>query len=278
MRDSVPTRELPSGDKLPLVGFGTYSIPRDETEQVVRTAIEMGYRYLDCAEGYGNEAEVGAAVDEYNRQELFLASKLVPANHSYENVFSACEASLDRLGTDYLDLYMIHWPNPAVSLRETLDAMATLQEDGLVRNVGVCNFDAYHLKFARRIADVPIAVDQIELHPWFKQQELREYCSGEDVALTAAAPLARTRVFDDDIVRRLADEYGKSPAQITLRWQVQKGIATIPRSSSESHIHANFDVTDWELDDDDVDLIDGIDRRERVYTIDPDHDTYGISA
>ncbi len=262
---------------MPLLGFGTYDINPQTVPAAVRTALDAGYRHIDCAEGYGNESAVGEALADYDRDDLFLTSKVVPSNLHYENVLSACRASLDRLGTSYLDLYLVHWPNPAVSLRETLDAMATLHEDGLVRNVGVSNFTAYQLMFARRISDVPIGVTQAEFHPWFQQEELRAYCGENDVALTAAAPLARTRVFDDEVIREVAEDYGKPPAQIVLRWQIQQGVATIPRSTTEEHIRSNRAIDDWELDPEDVGRITAIDRRERVYMIDADHETYGIS-
>lgn len=274
---TVPTRTLPSGDGIPLVGFGTYDIEPSETTEAVRTALEAGYRHVDCAEGYGNEREVGEALAEYDREELFLTTKVLPKHLHYESLLSACQDSLDRLGTDYLDLYLIHWPNPAISLRETLSAMARLVEEGLVRNIGVSNFTAYQLMFARRISDVPIAMNQVELHPWFKQAELRAYATEHDVPLAAAAPLARTAVFDDPVVQDLADTYNKTPAQIVIRWQIQNEIVTIPRSTTPDHIRSNLAITDWTLDEADMDRIEAISRRDRQYMIDPDHPQYGIS-
>jgi len=274
---TVPTRTLPSGDEIPLVGFGTYDIEPSETTEAVRTALEAGYRHVDCAEGYGNEREVGEAVADYDREELFLTSKVLPKHLHYESLLSACQDSLDRLDIDYLDLYLIHWPNPAISLRETLSAMARLVEEGLVRNIGVSNFTAYQLMFARRISDVPIAMNQIELHPWFKQAELRAYATKHDVPLAAAAPLARTAVFDDPVVQDLADTYNKTPAQIVIRSQIQNGIVTIPRSTTPDHIRSNLAITDWTLDEADMDRIEAISRRDRQYMIDPDHPQYGIS-
>ncbi|MFW5973810.1 MAG: aldo/keto reductase [Natrialbaceae archaeon] len=275
---TVPTRTLPSGDEMPLLGFGTYDIPPEETTAAVRTALEAGYRHVDCAEGYGNETEVGEAIADYDRDELFLTSKVVPRHLDYESVLTACRDSLDRLDTDSLDLYLIHWPNPAVSLRETLSAMGRLVEEGLVRNVGVSNFNTYQLRFARHLSDVPIATNQVEFHPWFQQPELCAYADETDVQLTAAAPLARTRVFDEPVVQELAEAYDRTPAQIVLRWQVQRGVATIPRSTTPTHIESNLAVTDWELAEDDVDRIDAIDRRERQYMVEPTHPRYGISG
>ncbi len=275
---TVPTRTLPSGDEMPLVGFGTYDIDPQATSEAVRTALEAGYRHVDCAEGYGNEREVGEAIAEYDREELFLTSKILPKHLHYESVFEACRDSIERLGVDSLDLYLIHWPNPAISLRETLSAMAGLVEEGLVRNIGVSNFSPYQLRFARHISEVPIATNQVEFHPWFTQPELRAYAEETDLLLTAAAPLARTKVFDDPVVQELAEAYDKTPAQIVIRWQVQQGIATIPRSTTPAHIESNLAVTDWELREEDIARIDAINRRERQYMVDPSHPRYGIST
>jgi diketogulonate reductase-like aldo/keto reductase len=274
----VPSATLESGDEMPMIGAGTWDIGGETVKTSVRAALEAGYTHIDTAEGYRNEAEIGEVLAERDRGELFLTSKVLPSNLNYENVLEACERSLEKLGTDYLDLYLIHWPNPAISLRETLDAMGTLYEEGKVRNVGVSNFDVYQLRVAQRISDVPIAVDQVELHPWFPQEELREYATDNDVVLTAAAPLTRTRIFGDETIQAVAEEYDRSPAQITLRWAYQKGVVTVPKSSSPEHIRQNIQLFDWELDDDAIARIDDIDHHERVYMLDDlDDDIYGIS-
>jgi len=274
----VPSATLESGDEMPMIGAGTWDIGGETVKTSVRAALEAGYTHIDTAEGYRNEAEIGEVLAERDRGELFLTSKVLPSNLNYENVLEACERSLEKLGTDYLDLYLIHWPNPAISLRETLNAMGTLYEEGKVRNVGVSNFDVYQLRVAQRISDVPIAVDQVELHPWFPQEELREYATDNDVVLTAAAPLTRTRIFGDETIQAVAEEYDRSPAQITLRWACQKGVVTVPKSSSPEHIRQNIQLFDWELDDDAIARIDDIDHHERVYMLDDlDDDIYGIS-
>jgi diketogulonate reductase-like aldo/keto reductase len=274
----VPSATLESGDEMPMIGAGTWDIGGETVKTSVRAALEAGYTHIDTAEGYRNEAEIGEVLAERDRGELFLTSKVLPSNLNYENVLEACERSLEKLGTDYLDLYLIHWPNPAISLRETLDAMGTLYEERKVRNVGVSNFDVYQLRVAQRISDVPIAVDQVELHPWFPQEELREYATDNDVVLTAAAPLTRTRIFGDETIQAVAEEYDRSPAQITLRWACQKGVVTVPKSSSPEHIRQNIQLFDWELDDDAIARIDDIDHHERVYMLDDlDDDIYGIS-
>ena len=298
---TVPTKTLPSGDELPTVGLGTWELHGETARGSIDAALDAGYAHLDTAEGYGNEADVGEALAEHDREDLFLTSKVLPKNLAYESVVQACEASLerlgtdylgrkhirnqieaslDRLGTDYLDLYLIHWPNPTISLRETLDAMALLHERGKVRNIGVSNFDAYRLSAARHVSDVPIAVNQIECHPGFYRPDLVEYCQEDDVVVEAAAPLARMELFENEVVQDLAESYGKSPAQIILRWTVEKDVVVLPRSGSPEHVRDNGDLFDWELDPADHERLGDIDRHEPVYdtlTRDWADDTYGIS-
>ncbi|AZQ15576.1 aldo/keto reductase [Halorubrum sp. PV6] len=274
---TVPTKTLPSGAELPALGLGTYDLG-DHTADSVRAALDAGYAHIDTAEGYHNEAAIGEALAEYDRDEVFLTSKVLAKNLNYESVIESCEASLDRLGTGYLDLYLIHWPNPAISLRETLQAMAELHDRGLVRDVGVSNFSAYQLSCAHHVADVPIAVNQIEYHPWFQRPDLVDYCHESDTVIEAAAPLARTAVFDDEVVADLAETYDKHPAQVVLRWALDNDVVALPRSATPEHVRANADL-DWELDAADRRRLDGRDRDEPVYDTparDWTSDVYGI--
>ena len=261
---SIPTRTLPSGDELPALGLGTYDLNDDETEASVRAALDAGYAHIDTAEGYHNEAVIGDVLAEYDRDEVFLTSKVLAQNLGYESLLRSCEASLDRLGTDYLDLYLIHWPNPAISLRESLQAMARLHDRGLVRNVGVSNFSAYQLSCAHHISEVPIAVNQIEFHPWFQRPDLVDYCEESDTVIEAAAPLARTEVLEDEAVQELAESYDKHPTQIVLRWAIDRGVVPLPRSSTPKHIQTNIDL-EWSLDPADRRRLDGRDRDRPVY-------------
>ncbi|MFC7249471.1 aldo/keto reductase [Halomicroarcula sp. GCM10025324] len=274
------TKTLPSGDELPMVGLGTWNIGGETVKDSVRAGLDAGYTHIDTAEGYKNEAEIGEVLADYDREELFLTSKVLPKNLDYESVIASCEASLERLGTDYLDLYLVHWPNPAISLRETLNAMAHLHEEGLVRNVGVSNFSAYQLSAAHHVSDVPIAVNQIEYQPWHTQDDVVEYCDETDTVVEAAAPLGRTEVLGDETVQDIAEQYDKSPAQVVLRWAVENDVVVLPKSTSAEHIEQNLDVFDWELDDADHQRIDDIDREQPVYAT-PARDwtgsTYGIS-
>ncbi|MFC4550401.1 MULTISPECIES: aldo/keto reductase [Halorussus] len=279
---STPSVTLPSGDEMPLVGCGTWKLHDDDVRDSVRAALDSGYTHVDTAEGYMNEAEIGDVLADADaaREDLFLTSKVLPSNLNYESVLDACEASLDRLGTDYLDLYLIHWPNPAISLRETLHAMARLREEGKVRNVGVSNFSAYQLSAAHHVSPVPIAVNQIEFHPWFQRPDLVEYCRETDVVVEAAAPLARTEVLGDDTVRELAEKYDRTPAQVVLKWAVEQDVVVIPKSSSAEHVRENAELFDWELDAADRRRLDDLDRDYPVYdkpARDWTGDVYGIS-
>ncbi|ADJ15114.1 aldo/keto reductase [Halalkalicoccus jeotgali] len=277
---TVPSSTLPSGDSIPTVGLGTWDIAGETVEESVRAALDAGYSHIDTAEGYMNETEIGGVLADYDREDVFLTSKVLPSNLAYESVIEACEASLNRLGTDYLDLYLIHWPNPAISLRETLNGMARLHERGLVRNVGVSNFSAYQLSAAQHVSEVPIAVNQIEFHPWFQRPDLVEYCRETDTVIEAAAPLARTGVFEDDTIGELAQKYDTSPAQVALRWAIEKDVVVLPKSSSAEHVRENLTVLDWELDEEDHRRLDGIDRDQPCYDTgarDWSDDVYGIS-
>jgi len=277
---TIPTRTLPSGDELPQLGFGTWDIGGETVREGVHTALDAGYAHVDTAEGYHNEAEIGAALDDHDREDVFLTSKVLPKHLTYDALIEACENSLERLGTDYLDLYLIHWPNPAVSLRESLDAMATLHDRGLVRNVGVSNFSAYQLSCAQHVSDVPIAVNQIEFHPWFQRPDLVEYCRETDVVVEAAAPLARTEIFEDEVVRELAETYDRSPSQVVLKWAIERGVVVLPKSSSSGHIRENADLFGWEIEEADLDKLDARDRDYPVYDTparDWSSDVYGIN-
>ena len=258
------THTLPGGDELPALGLGTWTIDGEAVKESVRTALDAGYTHIDTAEGYRNEAEIGEAIADYDRDDVFLTSKVLAKNLDYDSLIESCEASLDRLGTDYLDLYLVHWPNPAISLRESLDAMGTLHDEGLVRNVGVSNFSAYQLSCAHHISDVPIAVNQIEFHPWFQRPDLVEYCRGTDTVVEAAAPLARTEVFEDEVVRDLAERYEVSPAQVVVKWAIERDIVVLPRSSSPEHVRANADL-EFAMDESDLAALDEHDRDRPVY-------------
>ena len=232
----IPTRKLKTGYEMPAIAYGTWDIAEENVGEKVEIALKSGYNHIDTAEGYHNEAGIGEVLENYDREELFITSKVLPSNLNYESVIKACERSLEKLGTDYLDLYLIHWPNPAISLRETLQAMKYLYDKGMIKNVGVSNFSVYQLNVALKITPVPITVNQVEFHPWLYQKDLLEVCQENDVVVEASAPLARTEVLKDETILEIADKYDKSPAQIVLKWELQKGIVPLPKSKSKGHI------------------------------------------
>ncbi len=275
---SIPTKTLPSGDELPVVGFGTWNLDEEEVREVLPVALDHGYPHVDAAEGYQNEGAIGQVLTEYDREELFLTSKVVASNLHYESVLESLSASREALGVEAIDLYLIHWPNPTISLRQTMRALERAYEEGLVRNVGVSNFGVYHLKFARKIANVPIAVNQIEFHPWYVRQDLLDYCHEHDIVVEAAAPLARGAVLDDPVVTDVAEAHDVTPAQAVLQWALEKEVVVLPKSANPEHIQTNFDLFDWSLDADAFDRLDTIDRGENVYWLDLDDDIYGIPA
>lgn len=262
---TVPTTTLPSGDELPIVGKGTYKLDGQVVKDAVSTAFERGYTHIDTAEGYMNEGDIGEVLADHDRDDVFLTSKVLAKHLNYESVIESCKQTLDDLETNYLDLYLIHWPNPAISVRETMQAMAELRDRGWVRNVGVSNFSRYQLSAAQHVSDVPIAVNQIEYHPYLQRPKLREYCQSEDIVVEAAAPLARTEVLSDQTIQELADKYERTPAQIILRWAIENDVVVLARSTSQAHIRENIDLFDFQLEESDHARIDDLDREAPVY-------------
>jgi diketogulonate reductase-like aldo/keto reductase len=270
--------ELKSGKSMPILGFGTWNLGGKEARQSVRKALELGYNHIDTAEGYHNEEEVGKVLEDYDREDLFLTSKVLPSNLHYEDVLRSCEASLEKLGTSYLDLYLVHWPNPTISIRETIAAFEKLHEQGKVKSIGVSNFSYYQLRIFQKISELPVSVNQVEFHPLYHDEELLEYCRENGIQLTASAPLARTKVLEEDPVRELANKYDKTPAQIVLRWEVGKGVVTIPKSSTLEHIEENLEIFDFDLAPEEVKSLEDLPQEERVYMIDLEDETYGIPS
>ncbi|KXA91237.1 oxidoreductase [candidate division MSBL1 archaeon SCGC-AAA259D18] len=256
---------MKDGRKIPALGFGTWNLSGEECQRMVEKALDLGYTHIDTAEGYNNESQIGEVLQTYDRSNLFITSKVSPSNLHYEDVLSSCESSLEKLGTSYLDLYLIHWPNEAISIRESLWAMKKLQEEALVRSVGISNFGVNQLKIAMGVSEAPICINQVEFHPWLYKRELLDFCKENGVILTASAPLARSRILKDELIQKTARKYDKTPAQIALKWELQKGLVTIPKTTSEDHLRKNFQLFDWKLDPQDVEKIDSIPKTERCY-------------
>jgi len=240
------------GVEVPTVGLGTWRLSGETCYETVKTALELGYRHVDTAQLYGNEAAVGRAIGDSDvpREEVFLTTKVHPGNVRYDDVLESTRASLDRLGTDYVDLLLQHWPNPLVSFADTARAMAELRDAGLVRHVGVSNFRRWRLRRARQKADIPILADQVRCNPHYTHSTLREYCAAEDVLLTAYSPLAEGAVVEDDRLAAIGEPYGFSPAQVVLRWLTQlENVVAIPKSTSRDHLAENLDVFEVTFDD-----------------------------
>jgi 2,5-diketo-D-gluconate reductase A len=270
----VPTVELNNGVRIPQFGFGVFQISPEETAGAVRTALEAGYRHLDTAQMYDNEAGVGAGIAESGlaREDVFVTTKLANDAHGHDNAITALEGSLRRLGFDYVDLYLIHWPLPHKNqFVRTWQGFEDILRAGKARAIGVSNFQPAHLdRLAEETGTVP-AVNQIELHPALQQTELRAHHQAHGIATEAWSPLAQAEVLDDPVLTDLAGKHGRTAAQVVLRWHIQLGNIVFPKSSSPERIRRNIDVFGFELDDEDMTAIGKLDDGRRTG---PDPDTF----
>ncbi|MFD9065931.1 aldo/keto reductase [Kitasatospora purpeofusca] len=264
---AIPTVTLNNGVEIPRLGFGVFQVPDEETTAAVTTALEAGYRSIDTAAIYGNEAGVGRALAASGlpREELFVTTKLWNADQGYDATLRAFDASLDKLGLEQLDLYLIHWPAPAQDLYlDSWRAVERLAAEGRIRAAGVSNFQPAHL---RRLLDhsglVP-AVNQVELHPGLQQAELRAFHAEHGIATEAWSPLAQGAVLDDPAVTAIAARTGRAPAQVVLRWHLQLGNIVIPKSVTPDRIRQNLDVLDFELTDEEMAAVAATDRDLRT--------------
>jgi diketogulonate reductase-like aldo/keto reductase len=264
---TVATVTLNDGAAMPQLGLGVWQVPNETTAATVRTALDAGYRSIDTAALYRNESAVGAAVaeSEIPRAELFITTKLWNTDQGYDNALRAFDDSLDRLRLDYVDLYLIHWPTPAEPRYvETWRAFEKLRADGRARSIGVSNFHISHLRRLLDEADVVPAVNQIELHPNLPQEQLRAFHAEHGIVTEAWSPLARGKLLRDRSIAGLAQKYGKTPAQIVLRWHLELGIVVIPKSVTPSRIRENIDVFDFELAPDDLAAIGDLNNGRRT--------------
>lgn len=252
---------LNNGVKIPLIGFGTYkSGSNEETEKIVKYALETGYRQIDTASFYGNEVGIGNGIksSKVNREDIFIVTKLWNDDHGYEKTIEAFNKSLENLQVDYIDLYLIHWPNKLNI--ETWKAFEELYEKGQVKAIGVCNFKQNHLEELIKNCRIKPMVNQVEIHPSNQKQELLEYCENNKIQLIAWSPIMRGKIFDNEIMISLSEKYNKSIAQIVLRWHMQRGIIPIPKSSNESRIKENLDIFDFEIYEEDMKKINLLDE------------------
>ncbi len=260
---------LDDGLAIPRLGFGTFQLSGAQAYDSVMTALDAGYRHVDTAQGYANEAEVGRALRDalVDRDEVFVTTKLLPSNAAADDVRTSTEQSLRELDTDRVELLLLHWPAEHVApLAETLEAMTKLRESGLARAIGVSNFPSAML--ARAFDLAPLVTDQVEHHPFLAVTPIERVLQQHGGFLTAYSPLAKGEVAEDSTLRSLAADHGVSPAQITLRWMLQRpGVVTIPKSGTEERIRSNAQVYDFELSDDEMASIDALDRGHRL--VDP---------
>ncbi|WP_369218037.1 aldo/keto reductase [Streptomyces flavofungini] len=269
----VPALTLNNAVRIPQLGFGTYKIPPEETRETTLAALETGYRHIDTAAMYGNEKEVGQAVRDsgLDRADVFVTSKLNNDAHAHDDALRAFDRTMDELGLDHLDLYLIHWPLPGKGdFVETWQAMEEIYRSGRAKAIGVSNFQPHHLRRLLEGGDVVPAVNQIEVHPYLTQDDVRAFGAEHDIATEAWSPIARGKVLDDPVIKRIAERHGKTPAQVTLRWHLQRGDIVFPKSGTRKRIEENFDLFDFELGTGDMGEISALNRDERQGP-DPDH-------
>ncbi|MDP4549999.1 aldo/keto reductase [Alkalihalobacillus macyae] len=266
------TTTLQNGVEMPTLGLGVWKMENnDEVKTAVQAAIDAGYKAIDTAAAYKNEEGVGAAIKDSNtpREDLFITSKVWNDDQGYESTLRAFEDTVTKLGVDTLDLYLIHWPVEG-KYKETWKAMEKLYKDGRIRAIGVSNFHPAHLEDLMKDAEIKPMVNQVEFHPLLNQQELRDYCNQHSIQMEAWSPLAQGKLLDNDVVKQIADQHGKSTAQVIIRWDLEHEVVTIPKSSNPERIKQNFDVFDFELTKDDIRAIDELNQNERMGP-DPDH-------
>ena len=258
---------LNNQSNIPILGLGTWRLVGKEATETVKKAIQMGYTHIDTAEMYDNEIQISEAIKNFDHKKLFLTSKVWYDDLHYQSVIHACKESLKKLKIDYLDLYLIHWPNPSIDMQETFQALKELYSAGLIKAVGVSNFTIRHLKQALSICQslsLPIVTNQVEFHPFLYQESLLNFCRKNNIYLTAYRPIAKGLVNQNKIINQIAKKYQKTPIQITLRWLIQQDIIAIPKASSEKHLKENLDIFNFELDNSDIEIIKTVNQNKRL--------------
>jgi 2,5-diketo-D-gluconate reductase A len=274
--NAIPSIVLNDGNVIPQLGFGVFQVPPDDVFPVVTTALEVGYRSIDTAAAYGNEEGTGRAIREFGlpRDEVYVTTKLWNSDQGYDSTLRAFDASMERLGLDYLDLYLIHWPVAAADRYvDTFRAFQALKAQGRVRSIGVSNFTIPDLeRLIGETGEIPV-VNQIELHPRLAQRDLRGFHDNNAIATEAWSPLGQGTLLDEHSIVSIANEVGRTPAQVIIRWHLQHGIIVIPKSVTPERIASNFDVFGFELTPEQMDAIDALDKGERIG---PDPATFSL--
>jgi diketogulonate reductase-like aldo/keto reductase len=265
------TKNLSGKSEMPALGLGTWQLTGDECVKSVKNAIQLGYRHIDTAEKYHNEARIGEAIKGFQREKLFITSKVSAENLRHDDIIKSCGGSLERLGTDYLDLFLIHWPSRSIPIEESLEAFKELQDSEKIRSAGVSNFFIHHLEHALPAAadiGLSLSVNQVEFHPLLFDKKLLNYCKKKGIILTAYSPLAREKALEDPLIKEIAEKYGKTPAQVVLNWELGKDVIVIPKAASPAHQEENMKIFDFKLDDKDDRRIDAIGEFERLVSLD----------
>ena len=257
--------KLNDGNEIPLLGLGTYDIRGEDVNKAIGYAFEAGYRHIDTAKSYYNEEEIGAAIKNNSipRDEIFITTKLDNDDHGYKEAIKGLEKSLSKLQMDYVDLYLIHWPSNGKRI-ETWEAFEYLQQKGLVKSIGVSNFTVKHLQELLDNCEAPPAVNQIEFNPFVYQKDIADFCKEKNIRIEAYTPIARMQKFDDEDIQNISEKYGKTPAQILLRWNLQHDAIVIPKSSNKERIIENSKIFDFEISEDDMKILDSKNENLRL--------------
>jgi diketogulonate reductase-like aldo/keto reductase len=261
--------KLKDGNTIPSLGLGTWQLTGDECIETVKKALKMGYRHIDTAEIYGNQEEIGLALkqSEIKRKDIFITSKVRKTNLRYDDTIKACNQTLKDLGTEFVDLYLIHWPNNSIPMEGTFKAFKELRDENKIKSIGVSNFTISNLKNAFNSINLPITVNQVEFHPGLYQKNLLEFCKENEIVITGYSPLGRGKLMNNELITNIAGKYDKTSAQVCLKWLLQKDIVVIPKASSEKHLKENMQIFDWELSNGDIEKIDSMGNENRIINL-----------